>query len=140
MKRIMLALLIAGLPQATAYSSKTTLLSQPRSLSKFSLVRSEHGYDDRSTDLEEYLSTINFEGRILDTLMKKFGGASNGNGLEREDMEFLDLFVTNYEAEASVEDAEGEGGAATATATTIAAHMTTRDRKSVVWSCVILHT
>ena len=29
MKGILLALLIAGLPQATAYSSKTTLLSQP---------------------------------------------------------------------------------------------------------------
>ena len=48
MKGIMLALLIAGLPQATAYSSETTLLSQPRSLSEFSSVRSEHGYDDRN--------------------------------------------------------------------------------------------
>jgi len=47
MKGIMLALLIAGLPQATAYSSETTLLSQPRSLSEISSVRSEHGYDDR---------------------------------------------------------------------------------------------
>ena len=44
---------------------------------------------------------------------------TNENGLEREDMEFLDLFVANYEAEASVEDVDGEGGAATATATTM---------------------
>ena len=70
---------------------------------------------DECTDLEDYISTINFEGRIFDTPMKKVGGVSNGNGLEREDMEFLDLFVANYKAEVSIEDAEGEGGAATAT-------------------------